>query len=83
MALFGALPLTSAGSTDMFTTKLNTSGGFIQAIKGGGSSSESGRGVVADNCSVYMLGSFEGTALFGRQLTSAGGSDIFLWKKNK
>lgn len=82
-ALFGALPLTSAGSNDMFMTKLNSSGGFIQTIKGGGSSNETGRGVVADNCSVYMLGSFESTALFGRHLTSAGDTDIFLWKKSK
>jgi hypothetical protein len=82
-ALFGSLPLISAGNADMFTTRINSSGGFIQAIKGGGSGDESGRGIVVDNCSVYMLGSFEGTALFGRQLTSAGGSDIFLWKKSK
>jgi hypothetical protein len=83
-ATFGTTTLTSAGGSDIFIAKINSSGAWQWAIKAGGTG--------ADNCNdisttsggtCYITGSFNGTATFGTtSLTSAGSTDIFVAKIN-
>ena len=76
-ATFGSTTLTSsAGSTDVFTAKMNADGTWAWATKAGGSGGDYGNGVSAlpDGSSV-VTGYFSGTATFGSTtLTSAGGT---------
>ncbi len=76
---FGAIPLTSAGGTDIFVAKYSANGALIWARQFGGAGNEVVRGVTAHPAGdVFIVGSFEGTALFGATtLISAGGSDAF------
>ncbi len=93
-ATFGAITLTSAGSDDIFTAKLNADGSFAWATKAGGTLSDIAYGVSAlpDGSSI-ITGSFGanlsnpgasgGTATFGdTTLTSAAPRDIFTAKLN-
>ena len=79
-ATFGATNLTSAGSEDAFTAKVNADGTYAWATKAGGTSNDSARGVsaLADGSSI-ITGQFAGTATFGTTspLTSAGSNDTF------
>jgi hypothetical protein len=82
----GVYNLTSAGSSDIFISKLDASGNFVWAKRMGGISSELGRSITSDiSGNIYTTGSFEGTADFDPgvgvyNLTSAGSSDIFISK---
>ena len=77
------LDLTSAGFTDIFVSKLDSSGDLVWARTLGGTGNDRALGVVADDSElVYTTGSFEGVADFdpGQDvliLTSAGLTDIF------
>src|ERR1700756_5471296 len=55
---------------------------FDWVIQSSGSGTASGQGIAADtNGNIYVAGSFRGTVGFGStNLTSAGGSDIFVAK---
>lgn len=83
----GVANLTALG-TDMFICKLNSSGSFVWAKRIGSSGSDFGFGINVDNSgNVYTTGSFEGTVDFDpgastANLTSAGGTDIFVSKLN-
>ncbi len=83
-ATFGSTTLTSAGSVDTFTAKVNANGSFAWATRGGRSHFDSGQGVSARaNGSSIITGSFNGTATFGATtLTSAGSDDTFTAKLN-
>jgi hypothetical protein len=83
-ATFGATSLTSAGSSDIFVAKYNSSGTLQWVRQGGGASSDGGKGITADGSgNVYVTGYFNGTSTFGTtSLTSAGSSDIFVAKYN-
>ncbi len=83
-ATFGSTALTSAGSYDTFTAKVNANGTYAWAIKGGGTSYDEAYGVSARaNGSSIITGSFMGTATFGSTtLTSAGSADTFTAKVN-
>jgi hypothetical protein len=77
--------LTSAGSDDIFVSKLDSSGNFLFAKRMGGISFEYGLGIAVDPASanVFTTGSFTETADFDpgegtANLTAAGSSDIFL-----
>jgi hypothetical protein len=77
--------LSSAGSTDVFVSKLSPTGGFVWAKRMGGTGADQGRGlVVGADGSVFTTGSFSGTADFDpsaggtAELTSAGGTDLFV-----
>ncbi|NUQ65232.1 MAG: SBBP repeat-containing protein [Pirellulales bacterium] len=78
--------LTSAGQDDVFVSSLDTAGGFVWAGAMGGSGSELGLGIVADDSgNLVTTGYFEGTADFNPgsvlyPLTSSGGLDVFLSK---
>jgi hypothetical protein len=85
----GTSSLTSAGSDDIFISKLNSSGNFVWAKRMGGTMSDSTFDLAIDSGgNIYTTGSFDGTADFNpdagtSNLTSAGGaSDIFISKLN-
>ena len=84
IATFGTTTLTSAGSYDVFTAKMNADGTWAWATKAGGSGDEYGYGISAlpDGSSI-VTGNFQGTATFGSTtLTSAGTNDVFTAKMN-
>jgi hypothetical protein len=83
----GTFNLTSAGSYDVFVSKLDASGNFVWAKGMGGSGfSDAGYGIALDPAgNVYSTGMFEGTADFDpgsgtHNLISAGDADIFISK---
>jgi hypothetical protein len=82
----GVYNLTSAGSYDIFVSKLDASGNFVWAKSMGGTGWDEGRSIFTDSSSnVYTTGFYEGTADFDPgvgvyNLTSAGSSDIFISK---
>ncbi len=86
----GSNQLVSAGFSDIFIAKYNTSGALQWLRRGGGTSFDDGYGIAVDgNGNVYVVGTFNGTANFNtpsasgsNQLVSAGGSDIFIAKYN-
>ncbi len=81
-ATFGATVLTSAGGYEAYIAKLDPSGNWLWAVKGGGTQYDAGNGISIDgsgNC--YATGYFAGTATFGATvLTSSGGDDVFVAK---
>jgi hypothetical protein len=82
----GTYNLDSAGSTDIFISKLDSAGNFAWARRLGGTSRDYGYSIaLAADGSVYTTGSFQGTADFDPgtgifNLTSAGYDDIFISK---
>ncbi|MCM0590284.1 MAG: SBBP repeat-containing protein [Gloeotrichia echinulata DEX184] len=81
-ASFGSTTLTSAGDSDAFITKLDSTGNFLWAQKLGGTFADSGFGITVDRAgNTYVSGVFRDTASFGStSLTSAGDSDAFVAK---
>ncbi|OFX17374.1 MAG: hypothetical protein A2033_15180 [Bacteroidetes bacterium GWA2_31_9] len=77
---------TSFGNSDIFISKLNSSGNFIWAKQMGGSFVDAGNSIVVDVLgNVYTSGYFNETADFDTgagffNLTSTGSSDIFILK---
>jgi hypothetical protein len=82
----GRFYLTSAGESDIFILKLNSSGNFVWAKTMGGASSDSVAGISADvSGSVYTTGGFTGTVDFDPgpgtfNLTSETGYNSFISK---
>src|SRR5438045_1581227 len=80
----GIYNLESAGSDDIFITKLNSSGNFVWAKNMGGSLSDVGHSIALDGLgNVYSTGWFYGTVDFDPSgkiytLTSAGEDDVFI-----
>ncbi len=78
--------LVSAGSTDIFVSRLNSDGTNSYAGRLGGSSSDGGHDIEIDGGgNIYTTGFFSGTADFNpngltNNLTSGGGTDVFLSK---
>ena len=81
---FGEGNVTSAGSTDIFVIKLNSSGTLQWVNTYGGTSNEAGNGIAVDSSgNSYVTGYFQGTVDFGSgDITPAGGADIFVLKLN-
>jgi hypothetical protein len=77
---------TSAGNTDVFVSGLNSSGTFLFAQRMGGSAADEAHDIELDPTgAIFTTGYFSGTADFNpgtgvNNLTSAGGTDIFLSK---
>jgi len=82
----GTFNLTSAGNTDIFIFKLDSSGSFVWAKGLGGNSSDEGRSLAVGTLGqVYTTGFFIGTVDFDPgpgtfNLTSAGNTEIFISK---
>jgi len=83
-ATFGNTGLRSSGGYDIFIAKLNNSGSWQWAVKAGSTGDDRGHGIAVDSSgNAYATGFFRGTATFGTtNLTSSGGSDIFIAKLN-
>ncbi|MDO7874556.1 choice-of-anchor D domain-containing protein [Hymenobacter sp. ASUV-10] len=81
---FAGTALPGAGEADAFLVKYTDTGSTatgVWAVSGGGPVADAGRGVAVSGNSVYLTGSFSGTARFaGTSLVSAGSSDVFLVK---
>jgi len=81
-ATFGNTNLTSSGGIDIFVAKLDSSGNWLWTKNAGGIDTDNGNSITIDssgNC--FVTGYFGGTADFGTtNLTSSGGSDIFVAK---
>jgi len=82
----GTTNLTSAGSYDVFVSKLDSTGALLWAKSFGGSSSDVGNSIAVDSSgNVYTTGYFEGTADFDpgagtANLALAGYQDVFVSK---
>ncbi len=82
----GAFNLVSAGSDDIFVSKLDSSGNFIWAKGMGGASGDYGSSIATDSSgNVYTIGGFYGTVDFDPStgvfdLASVGSDDIFVSK---
>src|SRR5207249_3157587 len=78
------LTLSNAGGRDIFVVKLDTNRNLLWGRSMGGAGDDSPGGIVLDGAgNVYTTGGFSGTADFDPgsgtfNLTSAGGSDIFI-----
>lgn len=81
-AMFGALPLTSAGVDEIFVAAIDTNGNVQWVNKAGGTGYDQGYGICTDaSGNVFATGAFDGTALFNTTpVTSAGSWDIFIAK---
>lgn len=87
-ATWGTTSLTSSGSSDIYVAKLNSSGAWQWAKSAGGTGADIATSIVINSSnSIYIAGSFEGTAHFfspgiGISTTSSGSSDIYIGKMN-
>ena len=85
MAVFGLATLASAGSFDVFVTKLTdagSAGSFAWAQRAGGTDSDRATALAVSGTSLYVTGYFySSTAGFGATtLTNAGFDDVFVTK---
>ncbi|MBK8618544.1 MAG: SBBP repeat-containing protein [Anaerolineales bacterium] len=84
----GIANLTSAGSVDIFVSKLDNNGNFLWAKSVGGTGYDTVYDSIVDSSgNVYTTGFFSGTADFDPEagvtnLTSVGSGDIFVSKMN-
>ncbi len=80
----GAATLNSVGNSDIFIAKLSDAGEVLWVRRAGGSQADAATAIAIDSAgSVYLTGSFQGTADFGPgsgSLTSSGNSDAFILK---
>lgn len=80
----GIANLTSAGGTDVYVLKLNSSGVYQYAARWGGTTADQGYGIEVDNFgNVYTVGTFTGTIDIDptsgvQNITSSSGQDIFV-----
>jgi photosystem II stability/assembly factor-like uncharacterized protein len=79
--------LTSSGADDIFLAKYDAAGNLLWARRAGGTSSDRATAIAVSDSDVYITGTFYGTASFNTpasvgtyEVTSAGGSDIFVAK---
>ncbi len=82
----GTFNLTSAGSNDIFISKLDALGNFVWAKSMGGALRDMGNSIKVDSSgNLHLTGNFQGTADFDpsagtSNLTSAGDFDAFIVK---
>ena len=82
----GAANLTSAGASDIFISKLDSSGNFVWAKRMGGTSYDTGSNIALNTSGeIYTTGSFNNIVDFDpgagvANLTSNGNTDVFITK---
>ncbi len=82
----GTFNLGSAGSDDIFVSKLDPSGNFVWAKRMGGENNDIPSSIILDNSgNIYLTGYFKEISDFDPgpgtfNLTSSGGADIFISK---
>jgi hypothetical protein len=83
----GSNEITSAGSTDIFLAKYNSSGDFQWAKRAGGTSNENAYGIDVNGKEVLVTGQYQSTINFNtpslngsNEITSLGNYDIFIAK---
>ena len=83
-AQIGPYSLTSKGAEDVFIAKYDPSGQELWAKSAGGTGTDLGKDVaVHQNKSIYLTGTFSGTAAFADTvLTSKGAFDVFITNLN-
>lgn len=81
-ASFGSHSLTNSGDNDAYIAKINVSGTWQWARKGGGAGSDLAQDIAVDSYSnVYVAGLIGGSATFGSTaLTPLGSTDLFVSK---
>jgi Beta-propeller repeat len=81
-AAFGNTSVTSAGDTDIFIAKYNSSGAVQWVRSAGGTGIDRGQSIAVDaGGNVYVTGFYRATATFGTaSVTAAGNDDIFVAK---
>lgn len=79
---FGSNILTAQGNSDIFITKLDSSGNISWAKNLGVSNSATSNGIAIDNNgNIYTTGQFAGSVTFGNNiLTAQGNNDFFVAK---
>jgi len=78
---FGGGSLVSAGSGDIFITKLNSSGTYLWSRRFGDAEWQEAWGVAVDpSQNMFLTGDFDGTLNFGTGSLVSEGGDIFLAK---
>jgi PKD repeat protein len=82
VAYFGSFNITSNGSHDLFTAKLDTMGNWLWVAEAGGVINDYGHSIAVGGTGIVNLtGSFTGTASFGaNNLISSGNTDVFISK---
>ena len=80
--LIGGKSFISAGSVDIFVTKLNKKGDVIWTKQGGGNNYDDSRSISCVDGNIYIAGIFTGDAVFGKTTLSGDTSlqNTFLWK---
>lgn len=84
----GTFSLTSSGGSDIFISKLNSSGNFVWAKQFGSPLGDFGKSIFVDSFGdIYVAGSFNGTVDFDPSagvynMVSAGQADVFILKLN-
>ncbi len=81
------VPVTAAGGTDVFITKLNSAGNSQWVRSFGGFQNDFGMAFILDNSNIYTTGAFGDVVDFdpgptNYPLTSVGASDVFVSKLN-
>ena len=82
---FGATTFSNFGGRDLFIAKYGPAGTLLWVQHGGGAGDDEGSGIGVDSLgNVYVLGSFEGTAVIASDTVSSTGGpsdeDVFLAK---
>jgi len=81
----GTDALASAGSRDIFISKLDATGAWVWARRLGSTGVDQARAITADASNIYLTGSYSGTVDFDpgvgvTNFTEAGAADIFIAK---
>jgi hypothetical protein len=76
---FGTITLTSSGATDVYVAKMDSSGNWLWARRGGGTEGSQSSAIVIGSNNIYITGDFNGSASFGSStVVCIGNADTFV-----